>query len=188
MPPHFYDADSIAQGLGGYNDPEHQRSARRMIDRLIAEHLERLEDFGFESTYSGASRPGIVVAAHRACYRVEAVFVGTETPDINLERVEARVRAGIGHFVSEAEIRRRWTASQDKLVATKERFHAIRLYDNSGPRIIKVFPVLPTATRPGELPPAWARVLGRRIGQLETAPDPEDSGEESPNSSPEREP
>lgn len=69
LPRHFYDADSIAQGLGGYDDPEHQSAARRMVDRCVAEHLQRREDFGLESTYSGASRPEIARCARQDGYR-----------------------------------------------------------------------------------------------------------------------
>ena len=50
LPADFYDADSIAQGLGSYDDPALQREARKWVDRRIEGHLERGESFGFEST------------------------------------------------------------------------------------------------------------------------------------------
>ena len=49
-PADFYDADSIAEGLGSYDDPALQRQAREWVDRRIEDHLERGESFGFEST------------------------------------------------------------------------------------------------------------------------------------------
>ena len=61
LPVCFYDADSIAQGLGSYDDASHQRDARVWVDRCIEEHLAAGESFGFESTYSGASRPGLSI-------------------------------------------------------------------------------------------------------------------------------
>ncbi len=92
LPANFYDADSIAQGLGSYDDPEKQREARALVDGHIETHLEHRETFGFESTYSGASRPNIVRHAHSLGYEVNAVFVGTNHADINIMRVARRVR------------------------------------------------------------------------------------------------
>ena len=60
LPPTFYNADSIAEGLGDANSPEQQARARELVDREIAERLRLGESFGFESTWSGASRPAIV--------------------------------------------------------------------------------------------------------------------------------
>ena len=99
LPPHFYDADSIARGLGDWNDAGRQQEARRLVDAAIQDHLENNDDFGFESTYSGRSRPGIVENAAARGYQVHAVFIGTTRPEINLRRVQKRVAAGIGHSV-----------------------------------------------------------------------------------------
>ena len=63
LPANFYDADSIAQGLGSYNDRALQLEARAIVDARIEQHLDRGETFGFESTYSGKSRPRIVERA-----------------------------------------------------------------------------------------------------------------------------
>ena len=50
LPGDFYDADSIAEGLGDWNSPTKQREARQLVDRAIQRHLDRRESFGFEST------------------------------------------------------------------------------------------------------------------------------------------
>ena len=106
LPRYFYDADSIAQGLGSYNDPELQRAARALIDERIQTHLDRRENFGFESTYSGASRPAIVRKAKTLGYRTYAIFIGTRDVGINIERVAKRVASRAGHHVPEEEIKR----------------------------------------------------------------------------------
>ena len=118
LPSNFYDADSIAQGLGSYDDPTLQFEARTRVDAAIGRHLEQNESFGFESTYSGASRPCIARRASELGYATDAIFVGTRDPSINIDRVAARVRARTGHHVPESEIRRTWTAAQDNLVKT----------------------------------------------------------------------
>ena len=63
LPEHFYNADAIADGLGGWNSPTNQRAARKLVDDRIERHLARNDDFGFESTYSGRSRPAIIECA-----------------------------------------------------------------------------------------------------------------------------
>lgn len=82
LPSHFYDADSIARGLGDWNNPERQKDARELVDKAIRNHLENNDDFGFESTYSGQSRPNIIRRAAAQGYTVEAIFIGTTNPEI----------------------------------------------------------------------------------------------------------
>ena len=134
LPANFYDADSIAEGLGSYDDPALQRQAREWVDRRIEEHLERGESFGFESTYSGMSRPDIVRRSHTLGYDIDAVFIGTRSPEINIDRVALRVRHRTGHDVPAAEIVRRWIAVQDNLASTASLFANILLLDNSSVR------------------------------------------------------
>ena len=99
LPANFYDADSIAQGLGSYNDRALQLEARAIVDDRIEQHLRRGETFCFESTYSGKSRPRIVERAAEQGCTIYAVFIGTDDPQINIERVQARVASGTGHHV-----------------------------------------------------------------------------------------
>ena len=73
LPNHFYDADSIAEGLGDWNSPSRQREARAFVDRAIRTHLENRDDFGFESTYSGSSRPDVVRQAAATGYGIPAL-------------------------------------------------------------------------------------------------------------------
>ena len=131
LPGHFYNADSIAQGLGDWNSPETQRTARELVDSKIKEHLDARESFGFESTYSGRSRPNIVEQAKKLGYETAAVFTGTRGPEINIERVASRVAARTGHDVPVTEIQRRWKAAQDNLVRTAHAIDRIDLVDNS---------------------------------------------------------
>ena len=138
LPANFYDADSIAQGLGSYDDPIRQREARAIVDAHIERHLKRREPFGFESTYSGKSRPRIVERAAEEGYDTYAVFIGTTSPRVNVQRVRARVAARTGHHVPQSEIHRRWHAAQENLVHTAGRFNRIRIIDNSRQRAATV--------------------------------------------------
>ena len=166
LPDHFYDADSIARGLGGWNNADRQRDARKLVDVAIQDHLKRMESFGFESTYSGESRPNIVENAAARGYEVHAIFVGTRRPGINIERVRKRVAARTGHDVPVEEITRRWTAAQENLVATAGYMTTIELLDNSRRiRQVGLMMARNTTARVTEPAPEWARSLMARIAE-----------------------
>lgn len=162
LPTRFYNADSIAEGLGDFNDRQLQAKAREIVDTAIEQDLAAGRSFGFESTYSGASRPAIVRRAAAAGYAVQAVFIGTERHEINVDRVARRVEAG-GHDVPTDEIVRRWRAAQANLQATWGVFRTVSVLDNSGDK-----PLTVAETHNGQLllsakVPQWVRVLTRGI-------------------------
>ena len=164
LPACFYDADSIAQGLGSYDDAAHQREARAWVDRRIEEHLAAGESFGFESTYSGASRPNFVRRAHDLGYDVQAIFIGTGDVSINIDRVAMRVRQRTGHDVPVGEITRRWSACQENLVQTANLFGGIRLIDNTTHVSVTVAQLSGRSiVQATELRPPWAAQLAAAI-------------------------
>jgi len=120
LPEHFYNADAIADGLGDWNSPANQRAARKLVDDRIERHLARNENFGFESTYSGRSGPAIVERARALGYRTTAILIGTQRPEINIQRVAARVATRTGHDVPRSEVRRRWTGCPENVVRTAQ--------------------------------------------------------------------
>lgn len=77
-----------------------------------------------KSTYSGRSRPDIVRMAKRLGYATNAVFLGTDDPNINISRVGKRVSEG-GHHIDDSEVRRRWTAAWRNLIATWGSFDTV---------------------------------------------------------------
>ena len=131
LPNRFYDANAIAEGLGGCSSPANRRAARELVDARINEGLDGNKDFGFESTYSGQSRPEIVERARTLGYETKAVFIRTRRPEINIERVARRSAAQTGHDVPAAEIRRQWRAAEDNLVRTAHAMARIDVIDNS---------------------------------------------------------
>lgn len=117
LPKPFYNADSIAEGLGDPNGAVLQAAARKIVDEAIEHDVRQRRSFGFERTYSGNSRPAIARRAKELGYAVHAVFVGTNHHDINIDRVRMRVQEG-GHDIPIHEIVRRWGAVQDSLRKT----------------------------------------------------------------------
>ncbi len=167
LPAAFYDADSIANSLGDWNDPHNQIQAARRVNRALRNHLANGESFGFESTYSGRSRPRLIERAAREGYDVHAVFIGTRSPQINVARVRRRVKENTGHAVDANDIRRRWHNAQDNLARTAQAFTRIDLYDNSG----TTYRQIAVLRRHGieqvsPEPPEWARSLIKRIGNM----------------------
>ena len=164
LPQPFFDADSIAQGLGSYDDIGDQRQARRIVDQGIAECLDSRSSFGLETTYSGQSRPRLIREAHRRGYVVRGIFIGTVSWEINIRRVRYRVANQTGHDVPVAEIRRRWQACQDNLVQTASCFERVRVLDNSGKHWVEAGEVTggKLLQNPAESPD-WASKLLSRI-------------------------
>ena len=132
LPKAFYNPDAIAQDLGDWNDVGNQREAGRIVNAAIRRHLKQREDFGFESTYSGRSRPRN--RAHHSLERVRRrgrCSLARTEPRSTSRGVRQRVRSGTGHDVPLPEITRRWAAAQKNLVETAASLGAIDVLDNS---------------------------------------------------------
>ena len=130
LPLKFYNADVIAEGLGDANSTELQARARALVNAEIAERLRLGESFGFESTWSGKSRPAIVRDASQHGYESHAVFLGTAHPALNIARVRRRVLEG-GHHVRETEIVRRWTVAFENLRAMWDVFDRVHVIEST---------------------------------------------------------
>lgn len=163
LPRPFYNADSIAEGLGDWNSTDLQREARKLVDKKIEERLKNNEDFGFESTYSGKSRPNIIRKAAAQGYSIHAVFIGTSRPETNIERVKNRVAANTGHDVPEGEVKRRWVSAQNNLTETAEYFNTIEIIDND--EKARTVGVLnrERSERPTDHTPKWASALRQQM-------------------------
>ena len=103
----FVNADEIARGLSPFQ-PETVafEAGRIMLDR-IATLLLRQVDFGIETTLATKSYARTVARAQASGYSVTLLFYWLSSPEVAVERVAVRVRAG-GHFIAEAVIHRRY--------------------------------------------------------------------------------
>lgn len=127
----FVNADVIAQGLSGFSPASAALEAGRIMLHRLDELAHAGADFAFESTLAGRSVRGRLLDLIARGYAVHLVYLWLPSPEMAVERVRHRVRAG-GHHVPEAVIRRRFWRS---LVNFDRVYRPIvtswRLYDGS---------------------------------------------------------
>lgn len=104
------------------------QQGKRLLEKAIRERL----DFALETTLGGSTIARLLAQAAQSGFEVRVWYVGLATPELHVERVQARVRAG-GHDIAEADIRRRWQHSRLNLIALLPNLAELRVYDNSEP-------------------------------------------------------
>lgn len=126
------DPDMIAKSIqetlaADVSDIEAGRRALRHADELLANR----QSFTVETTLSGATYLRMASIAKEAGYIVRAIFIGTASVEINIERVKARVEAG-GHNVPEADQRRRYPRTLANMRSLLPSLDDVVILDNSG--------------------------------------------------------
>jgi predicted ABC-type ATPase len=131
----YFNPDEAARAIRAVRPELSQREAnglawnegRRLLERAIAEKL----DFAFETTLGAGTMPRLLAQAADGGAEVWVWFAGLDSPERHLARVRSRVAAG-GHDIPESDIRRRWYASRQNLVALMPKLARLYVYDNSG--------------------------------------------------------
>lgn len=96
-------------------------------ERLLKEGKSMI----IETVLSGSDKLDFIQRAASLGYRIISIFVGTESADINCNRVKQRVSEG-GHDVPEDKIRARYKKSMDNLPLLAKCSDELYVYDNSG--------------------------------------------------------
>lgn len=130
----YYNPDEAAARLKSANPGLSQAEAngiawhqgRRLLERAISERL----DFAFETTLGANTIPRFLLHAASLGIRIHVLYVGLVSPELHIERVRSRVRAG-GHDIPEEDIRRRYEHSRLNLIHLLPKLTALRVYDNS---------------------------------------------------------
>ena len=98
--------------------------------------LERNQPIIVETVLSRSDKLDFVKKAKSKGYEVISVFVGTDSPEINISRVKQRVLQG-GHDVPEDRLRERFVRSMNNLEYLSKLSDEIYVYDNSlKPRLV----------------------------------------------------
>lgn len=80
---------------------------------------------------SHPSKVALLEQAQRLGYRTYLYFIATDDPEINISRVQSRVRRG-GHEVPEDKIVKRYHASLGLLMDAIRHTNRAYIFDNSG--------------------------------------------------------
>jgi predicted ABC-type ATPase len=161
LPALYINADDLARERG-----LDARAAQKLAGSLRSDAIARRESFLYETVMSHPSKIAELQAAAVGGYAITVVFVATDDPDINIERVRLRVADG-GHPVPRDRIRaRHWRsiALAPSAIAFATQGY---VYDNTtwGSEAAQQLQAVLVATRlqPLLVPPAaWVRELIQR--------------------------
>jgi len=129
----FVNSDEFAKHLAPFAPESAYITASRLMMQKVQYLFKRRDDFCIETTLATRALLKIVRKAQQQGYYVTVLYLWLSSPDIAVERVAQRVRAG-GHDIPEATIRRRYQMGLNYL------FHSYMpvcdkwiLADNSSP-------------------------------------------------------
>ena len=129
----FVNSDEFAKHLSHFAPESAYMTASRLMLRKVKYLFDRREDFCIETTLATRALLKMTRSAQQRGYFVTVLYFWLSSPDIAVERVAARVRAG-GHNIPEETIRRRYQMGLNYL------FHSYMqtcdkwiLADNSNP-------------------------------------------------------
>jgi predicted ABC-type ATPase len=147
--------------------------AGTVADFIRHELLRAGVTFTFETVMSSPDKIQLMRDALNAGKRTCLYFVGTSSPDINVDRVDKRVRNG-GHPVPESHIRQRCAKSLGNLQEACAAATRADIFDNSGNGHVLVAEIDETheVQFPAEAIPAWLADTSWFAGLLELRDDP----------------
>lgn len=135
----WINADEIAKELTGTGDGRAAAmAAGRAAIRKLADMIATKTSFIYETTLSSQQVVNLMRDAKASGFSVGLYYVALDSVETNVERVKQRVEAG-GHDIPEADIRRRYAGSLDKLAAALTYADEALLMDNSGLEPHEVF-------------------------------------------------
>lgn len=119
----------------------HSYEAAFLADILRTELLELGKKFAYETVMSHKSKIEFFKASQKAGYKNYLYYISTESPVINIERVNQRVKLG-GHPVAKVKIESRYYNSLANLKPAVQNTYRTFVFDNSGEKpnlILEVF-------------------------------------------------
>lgn len=131
LPDRYFDQDSIAGGIGDWNSEEARDRTKGIFEAEVAEAIRHGLSFGIESTFSGRPGPEMVERVRQADYRIEGIYLGTESPAVNVARIEKRVLENTGHRVDPKRVPERYKWSLSNLRRRITEFDQLEVLDNS---------------------------------------------------------
>ena len=137
----YVNADEIKR-ISQISDLEAAQEAEQIRQMLLNAH----KNFTFETVLSTDRNLELLRKAKAQGYEIHAVFVLTNDPKINVERVKSRVQAG-GHDVPAEKIIDRYARSLRNLSQLVRIADHTRVIDNSGDKPSLICEVVGTSVR-----------------------------------------
>lgn len=109
----------------------HSYEASILADFVRQKLIKAGKKFTFETVMSHPSKVDLLEAAGKKGYKTYLYFICTESAQINIERVNQRVRLG-GHPVATEKVVSRYFRSLETLKKAVKETHRTFLFDNSG--------------------------------------------------------
>lgn len=123
---------SIAENVLHVNSNKIEAYLAALLSDFIREKLLKSgKDFSFETVMSHKSKIEILAKAKKLGYHINLIFVTTDNPEINVKRVDIRVKKG-GHNVPKEKIISRYYNCMNLLYDAFILSDMAFLYDNSG--------------------------------------------------------
>ena len=166
----FFTVDDRAAELHGSYEgisPEARAQAGRDCEAFIRDHIEARRSFAVETTLRTEVSLAQARAAHTAGFATILVYVGTDDPAINVERVRLRGLQG-KHSAPATLIRDIYAASLANLRRACAVFDVVRIYDNSGPVAEHPEPVAFVDAGVVRLPPGAPAWIADALGLTHT--------------------
>ena len=129
----YFNPDLAAKAIAdkdGLTLDEANAQAWNLGFELLNRSIDRNEDFSFETTLGGNSITQTLLRAAATDRDVYVFYVGLDSPERHIARVNARVARG-GHPITAAKIRERYPKSLANLIKLLPYAAEVRIYDNS---------------------------------------------------------
>ncbi|RCW41616.1 putative ABC-type ATPase [Paenibacillus prosopidis] len=124
------DTDAIAKRMNPDNPEAAAVKAGRETLKRVQVCIDQRRDFSIETTLAGGNVLRQMERAKEAGFGITMYYVGLKNVDYHIERVARRVEAG-GHSIPEADIRRRYDRSLDKVPQAIRLADRVFVFDNS---------------------------------------------------------
>ena len=130
----YYNPDEVARRLTAADptltEMDANSAAWQQGVKLLRRAIEERLDFAFETTLGANTIPRLLTQAAPEGIEVSVWYVGLSSPELHIERVQARVRRG-GHDIAAEHIHRRYDRSRLNLIELLLYLTALRVFDNS---------------------------------------------------------
>lgn len=132
FPKLYINADDIARGELAHMEDRTAREllAAQLADQRRQDAVQAGRSFAFETVMSTPAKLALFDEARAKGFIVDLIFVTTDDADVNLVRVENRVKKG-GHPVAPQKIKERYERAMDLLPVAMLKADACSVFDNS---------------------------------------------------------